>query len=70
MEDNIVEESARGEEQLLLDFSEIKSCDFFVALDDEEQSDVECADVDDVLQNVIASLRASNDAAKDDDIQC
>ena len=54
MKDNTVEKNASEEEQLKSHFLEIKVG--FVVLDDEEQCVNECTDVDNVLQDVIASL--------------
>ena len=57
MKNDTMEESASEEEQLESDCLEIEVGDCFVALDDEHCVN-ECADVDDVLQNVIISLWA------------
>ena len=78
MEDDIVEESASKEEQLESSFSEMKDGDCFVAFDDEEPCVDEWPDVDDMLQDVIASLRVGSIVlhlfvdleSDDDDIQC
>ena len=52
-------------------FLEIEIGDCFVAFDDEEQCVDKCADVDNVLQDVIASLHTGdNSESDDDDIQC
>ena len=71
MEDDIVEESANEEEQLESDFSEIEVGDCFVALDNEKQCVDKCMDVDNVLQDVIASLcEGDNSGSENDNIQC
>ena len=54
-----------------MDFLKIEVGDYFVALDDEEQCVNECADVDNVLQDVIELLCVGEDSECDnDDIQC
>ena len=59
-----MEKNASEEEQLESHFLEIKVG--FVVLDDEEQCVNECTDVDNVLQDVIASLCEGGN----DNIQC